>query len=36
MNKKRLIAILLLAGIAASVFTGCGDYAGDTQVTIGG
>lgn len=36
MNKKRLISILLLAGIAASALTGCGDDAGDTQVTTGG
>ena len=36
MNKKRLIAILLLAGIAASALTGCGEGTTDTQVTTGG
>lgn len=36
MNKKRLISILLLAGIAASSLTGCGEGTTDTQVTIGG
>ena len=36
MNKKRLISILLLAGIAASALTGCGEGTTDTQVTTGG